>query len=83
MEDQINDPTMNTDQSGRSGGFFGGANWHVWLAQLMPDGVPKKTYWYEQVKEVVPALNSYLNRLDNNMKNSIPQKIILKEWYGN
>ena len=83
MEDQINDPTMNTDQSGRSGGFFGGANWHVWLAQLMPDGVPKKTYWYEQVKEVVPALNSYINRLDNNIKNSIPQKIILKEWYGN
>ena len=81
MEDQINDPTIATDQSGRSGCFFGGTNWHVWLAQLMPS-VPKKTYWYPDTVQIVDRWHNYLKKLDSNISTSVPQKIILKEWYG-
>ena len=81
MEDQINDPDSLTFQDHRSSSFFGGSNWHVWLLQLMPK-VVRKTYWYEDVKEVVPRYENYLRRLDSSVNQSIPQIDLLKEWYG-
>ena len=81
MEDQINNPNSLTFQDHRSSSFFGGSNWHVWLLQLMPE-VIKKTYWYEDVKHIVPRYENYLNRLDSSVKQSIPQINLLKEWYG-
>ena len=81
MEDQINDPDSLTFQDHRSSSFFGGSNWHVWLLQLMPE-VERKTYWYKDVKEIVPRYENYLRRLDNSVNQSIPQIDLLKEWYG-
>ena len=81
MEDQINDPDSLTFQDHRSSSFFGGSNWHVWLLQLMPE-VVRKTYWYEDVKEIVPRYENYLRRLDSSVNQSIPQIDLLKEWYG-
>ena len=81
MEDQINDPDSLTFQDHRSSSFFGGSNWHVWLLQLMPK-VERKTYWYKDVKEIVPRYENYLRRLDNSVNQSIPQIDLLKEWYG-
>ncbi len=81
MEDQINDPDSLTFQDHRSSSFFGGSNWHVWLLQLMPE-VERKTYWYKDVKEIIPRYENYLRRLDNSVNQSIPQIDLLKEWYG-
>ena len=81
MEDQINDPDSLTFQDHRSSSFFGGSNWHVWLLQLMPK-VERKTYWYKDVKEIVPRYENYLRRLDSSVNQSIPQIDLLKEWYG-
>ena len=81
MEDQINDPDSLTFQDHRSSSFFGGSNWHVWLLQLMPK-IERKTYWYKDVKEIVPRYENYLRRLDNSVNQSIPQIDLLKEWYG-
>ena len=81
MEDQINDPDSLTFQDHRSSSFFGGSNWHVWLLQLMPE-VKRKTYWYKDVKEIIPRYENYLRRLDNSVNQSIPQIDLLKEWYG-
>ena len=81
MEDQISDPDSLTFQDHRSSSFFGGSNWHVWLLQLMPE-VVRKTYWYEDVKEIVPRYENYLRRLDSSVNQSIPQIDLLKEWYG-
>ena len=81
MEDQINNPNSLTFQDHRSSSFFGGSNWHVWLLQLMPE-ISKKTYWYDDVKEIMPRYENYKRRLDNSVKQSIPQIHILKEWYG-
>ena len=81
MEDLINDPDSLTFQDHRSSSFFGGSNWHVWLLQLMPE-VERKTYWYKDVKEIIPRYENYLRRLDNSVNQSIPQIDLLKEWYG-
>ena len=81
MEDQINDPDSLTFQDHRSSSFFGGSNWHVWLLQLMPE-VKRKTYWYKDVKEIIPRYENYLRKLDNSVNQSIPQIDLLKEWYG-
>jgi len=81
MEDQINNPNSLTFQDHRSSSFFGGSNWHVWLLQLIPE-ISKKTYWYDDVKEIMPRYENYKRRLDNSVKQSIPQIHILKEWYG-
>ena len=81
MEDQTNNPDSLTFQDHRSSSFFGGSNWHVWLLQLMPE-ISKKTYWYDDVKEVIPRFENYLRRLDSSVNQSVPQIHILKEWYG-
>ena len=81
MEDQINDPDSLTFQDHRSSSFFGGSNWHVWLLQLMPE-VKRKTYWYKDVKEIIPRYENYLRKLDNSVDQSISQIDLLKEWYG-
>tara|TARA_A100001388_G_scaffold242651_1_gene199572 strand:- start:1424 stop:2923 length:1500 start_codon:yes stop_codon:yes gene_type:complete len=81
MEDQINDPHLTTFQQHRSSSFFGGSNWHVWLLQLMSE-IPKKEYWYKDVKDIVPRFENYIQRLDNSVKQSISQKSILEGWYG-
>ena len=47
----------------------------------MPE-ISKKTYWYDDVKEIMPRYENYKRRLDNSVKQSIPQIHILKEWYG-
>ena len=49
--------------------------------QLMPK-IERKTYWYKDVKEIVPRYENYLRRLDNSVNQSIPQIDLLKEWYG-
>ena len=81
MEDQINDPHLTTFQQHRSSSFFGGSNWHVWLLQLMSE-IPKKEYWYKDVKDIVPRFENYIQRLDSSVKQSISQKSILEGWYG-
>ena len=81
MEDQINNPNSLTFQDHRSSSFFGGSNWHVWLLQLMPE-ISKKTYWYDDVKGIMPRYETYKRRQENSVKISIPQIHILKEWYG-
>ena len=81
MEDQTNNPDSLTFQDHRSSSFFGGSNWHVWLLQLMPE-ISKKTYWYDDVKEVIPRFENYLRRLDSSVNQSVPQINLLKEWYG-
>lgn len=81
MEGQINDPTQVTFQNDRTSSFFGGSNWHVWLLQLMPEVVPKQ-YWHSLSSDIVPRFQNYINILDNNVLDATPQKILLKEWYG-
>ena len=81
MEGQINDPLEVTFQNDRTSSFFGGSNWHVWLLQLMPEVVPKQ-YWHSLSSDIVPRFQNYINILDNNVLDATPQKILLKEWYG-
>ena len=81
MEGQINDPLEVTFQNDRTSSFFGGSNWHVWLLQLMPEVVPKQ-YWHSLSSDIVPRFENYLNTLHNNVNEATPQKIFLKEWYG-
>ncbi len=81
MEGQINDPLEVTFQNDRTSSFFGGSNWHVWLLQIMPEVVPKK-YWHSLSPDIVPRFEKYINELDNNVLDATPQKILLKEWYG-
>ena len=81
MEEQINNPDELTYQSDRTSSFFGGSNWHVWLAQLMPSVTPK-TYWKNMSPDILPRFKNYIETLGNNVLESTPQKIILKEWYG-
>ena len=62
-------------------------NWHTTTItcssnEFFFSEVIKKTYWYEDVKHIVPGYENYLNRLDSSVKQSIPQINLLEEWYG-
>ncbi len=81
MENQINDPYSVTFQNDRTSSFFGGSNWHVWLLQIMPEVVPKQ-YWHSLSPDLVPRFENYLNTLNQSVLDATPQKILLKEWYG-
>ena len=80
MEDQImNDG--DTYQGEKLGSFFGGSNWHVWLAQLMPYDIPAKTYWHDRYNDIVQRYRKYIAEKDKNVLESVSQSAVLSQYY--
>ena len=52
----IQDPNVRTPQTGKTGSFFDGSNWQVWLLQLMTGKINSKEYWKTDTT-VVPRLS--------------------------
>ena len=64
---------MRTPQTGKTGSFFDGSNYQVWLLQLMTDKINSKEYWKTDTTVVPRLVNFIENTLVENQVNSVSQ----------
>ena len=73
FEGYIQDPNVRTPQTGKTGSFFDGSNYQVWLLQLMTDKINSKEYWKTDTTVVPRLVNFIENTLVENQVNSVSQ----------
>ena len=80
-EEMIQDPEVQTPQTGKTGSFFDGSNWQVWLLQLMTDKINSKEYWKKD-DSCIPRLRNFVNNtLPANQGNSVPHGEYISHIY--
>ena len=80
-EEMIQDPEAQTPQTGKTGSFFDGSNWQVWLLQLMTDKINSKEYWKKD-DSCIPRLRNFVNHtLPANQGNSVPHGEYISHIY--
>lgn len=80
-EEMIQDPEVQTPQTGKTGSFFDGSNWQVWLLQLMTDKINSKEYWKKD-DSCIPRLRNFVNHtLPANQGNSVPHGEYISHIY--
>tara|TARA_B100001113_G_scaffold276491_1_gene231071 strand:- start:326 stop:1813 length:1488 start_codon:yes stop_codon:yes gene_type:complete len=80
-EEMIQDPEAQTPQTGKTGSFFDGSNWQVWLLQLMTDKINSKEYWKKD-DSCIPRFRNFVNNtLPANQGNSVPHGEYISHIY--
>ena len=80
-EEMIQDPTRQTLQNGKTGSFFDGSNWQVWLLQLMTGKINSKEYWKKD-ESCLPRFKNFVNNtLPLNQGRSVPHYEYLSHIY--